>query len=345
MKQTLLSPKQLKIGDTIGVFTPSVPAYKLNPELFENGLRTLERLGFKIKLGSLTQRRAAEGYRSGTGQERAKEFMDLINDPGVDALISTIGGYNSNSMIPFLDFSAIRDSRKPICGYSDVTSLHLAIMKFSGLRTYYGPAVMCWFGDWPTGIEESSKWFLDALMNHSAGSREILPPKRWSNHKRDWTNGDWKNIPREWLENSGWRVLQEGVIEAPIIAANLNTLTSAAGTKYWPDLKGKVLLIEEMEASMMEEERILRHLSLIGVFDEIAGLIISKPEFHDADGVDFTYDDLIKDIVGKRSYPIISNFDCGHTVPMITIPQGIRIHLKAEGNVVEFKFVESAFSN
>ena len=193
MQQSLISPRRLKVGDTIGVFTPSSPAYKINPGLFENGLRTLERAGFKIKLGALTSRRAAEGYRSGTAQERAAEFMDLISDPDVSALISTIGGFNSNSMIPFLDFAAIRDTRKPICGYSDVTSLHLAIMKFSGLRTYYGPTVMCWFGDWPEGIPESTNWFLDAVMNHESGSREIISPKRWSNHKRDWVNGDWKN--------------------------------------------------------------------------------------------------------------------------------------------------------
>ncbi|KYG66152.1 hypothetical protein AZI86_03565 [Bdellovibrio bacteriovorus] len=344
MSQTLISPKRLKFGDTIGVFTPSSPAYNANPELFENGLRTLKNLGFNIKLGSLTNKRASQGYRSGSGEERAKEFMELIKDPDVDALVATIGGYNSSSMIPFLDYSAIKEERKPICGYSDVTSLHLAIMKFAGLRTYYGPAVMCWFGDWPSGIEESNKWFLDALMNHESGTRDINQPKRWSNHSRDWGNGDWKKLPREWQENRGWKVLQEGTATAPIIAANLNTLTSAAGTKYWPDLKGKILLIEEMDAPLMKEERSLRQLSLIGAFDELAGLIISKPEFFSTDGAAFTYDDLIIDIVGKRTYPIISNFDCGHTVPMITIPQGVRTHLKAETTEVKFQFIEPAFS-
>lgn len=344
MQQSLLAPKRLKIGDTIGVFTPSSPAYKDNPELFENGLKNLENLGFKIKLGSLTARRAAEGYRSGSGRERAQEFMELILDPSVNALISTIGGYNSSSMIPFLDFEAIRSARKPICGYSDVTSLHLAILKFAGLRTYYGPAVMCWFGDWPSGVTESTESFLDALMNHESGVRELIAPKKWSNHSRDWKNGDWKNLPREWKENPGWKVLQPGSVQAPIVAANLNTLTSAAGTKYWPELKGRILLIEEMDAPLMKEERTLQQLSLIGVFDEIAGLIISKPEFFRNDGVSFSYDDLIQDIVGPRPYPIITNFDCGHTVPMITIPQGVQVSLKAENQKVEFKFLESAFS-
>jgi len=343
MQQSLIAPKRLKIGDTIGVFTPSLPAYKINPGLFENGVRTLEELGFKVKLGSLTSQRLAEGYRSGTAEARALEFMDLILDPKVDALIATIGGYNSNSMIPFLDFEAIRNAKKPICGYSDVTSLHLSIMKFSGLRTYYGPTLMCWFGDWPNGIPESTNWFLDAVMNHEAGVREIIMPAKWSNHKRDWGNGDWKNKPREWQKNSNWNALQTGVAEAPIVAANLNTMMSAAGTQYWPDLKGKILLIEEMDAPLMKEERSLRQLSLIGTFDEIAGLIISKPEFYNSEGAPFDYNSLIKEVVGKRSYPIVSNFDCGHTVPMITIPQGVRVKLEASDSKVCFKFLEAAF--
>jgi muramoyltetrapeptide carboxypeptidase len=92
--------------------------------------------------------------------------MELIEDPAVDGLISTIGGMNSSSLIPYLDFDKIRKSRKIICGFSDVTSLHLAILKFSGLRTIYGPSVMCWFGDWPSGVMESQEWFLDATMRH-----------------------------------------------------------------------------------------------------------------------------------------------------------------------------------
>jgi muramoyltetrapeptide carboxypeptidase len=99
-----------------------------------------------------------------------------------------------------------------------------------------------------------------------------------------------------------------------------------------------------MDAPLMKEERSFRQLSLIGVFDEIAGLIVSKPEVFSSDGATFGYNDLIKDIVGKREYPVVSNFDCGHTIPMITVPQGVRVRLEAIDNSVSFKFLESAFS-
>lgn len=329
--ESIIRPRALKAGATLGVFTPSAPSYTANPGLFENGLKTLEGLGFKIKLGSLTSQRSSQGYRSGTAEERAQEFMDLINDSQVDGLISTIGGNNSSSMIPFLDFKKIRESRKVICGFSDVTSLHLAILKYAGLRTVYGPSVMCWFGEWPHGIEESSNWFIEATINHKQGVRDLLPPKQWSNHSRNWANDDWKNLPREWKANEGWKILSPGIAEGPVIVANFNTLMTAAGTTYWPDLKGKILLLEDMWAPQSRNERLLRHLEFMGIFDQIKGLIIGKPEVYDQERASFTYEELFMEVVGKRSYPIVSNFDCSHTVPMISLIQQTPLRIDATG--------------
>lgn len=329
MAISILSPKHLKRGDTIGVFTPSSPGYSWNEGLFVNGVKNLEQLGFKVKLGDLTQARKSQGYRSGTPEERAQEFMSLIEDPEVSGLISTIGGNNSSSLIPFLDFKKIREQRKLICGFSDITSLHLAILKFSGLRTIYGPSVMCWFGEWPNGIQESTQWFLDAVTMSNKGFRKISPPLRWSNHKRDWSNGEWKNLPRHWQNNEGWKALHPGVASGEILALNLNTLMSAAGTPYWPDLHDKILLLEDMEAPLSRTERHLQQLKFIGVFEKIKGLLIGKPEFYNQEGAPFTYDELFKEIIGPRPYPIISNFDCSHTVPMISITQLSQVQITA----------------
>lgn len=339
----VINPVALKPGSTLGVFTPSAPSYIANEGLFQNGLNNLEQLGFKIKLGKLTAQRHTEGYRSANGQRRAEEFMDLIRDPDVDGLISTIGGNNSSSLIPFLNFDEIRASRKIICGYSDVTSLHLAILKYAGLKTFYGPSVMCWFGEWPSGIPESSEWFLDATMRHRIGNRVVHTPKDWSNHFRRWDNEDWKNIPREWKPNEGWMVLNSGYSRVPIIAANLNTLVSAAGTPYWPDLTGKILLLEDMFAPMSRTERHLRQLHLMGVFDQLEGLIVGKPEVFQAEDCPFSYESLFKEIIGTRTYPIVTNFDCSHCVPMISIPQLAVVELNAlDSDNVTFSFIDGS---
>ncbi len=338
----ILKPYKLNKGDTIGIFTPSSPAYKANEELFLNGVKSIEALGFKVKLGNLTAKRASQGYRSGTPKDRAQEFMDLIRDDEVKCLISTIGGMNSNSMIPYLDFDLIREKRKIICGYSDVSSLHLSILKYSGLSTFYGPAIMTWFGEYPNGIEESIESFLNAATITDNTPRELKPFSRWSNHFRDWSNGDWKNIPREWNQNDGWKVLNSGTIEAEIVVTNLNTLMSSAGTPYFPDVEGKILLIEEMAAPWSKEERSLTQLKLIGVFDKISGLIMGKAEMPNPEGAPFDLNELLMEVVGNRDYPIVSEFDCSHTIPMHTIAERVKVRLTAQNEYdVKFEILEA----
>ncbi|WP_372370522.1 LD-carboxypeptidase [Candidatus Uabimicrobium sp. HlEnr_7] len=338
----LLKPYKLNKGDTIGIFTPSSPAYIRNEGLFLNGVKNIEKLGFDVKLGFLSEKRASQGYRSGTPQDRAKEFMDLIKDNEVKALISTIGGMNSSSMIPYLDFDLIREKRKIVCGYSDVTSLHLSILKYAGLKTLYGPAVMTWFGEYPNGVKESNDSFLSACMDDSGQLRVIKPFNKWSNHFRDWSNDDWKNIPREWSENKGWKVLKSGRAEGEVVVANLNTLLTSAGTTYFPDIAGKILLIEELAAPWSQEERSLRQLQLMGIFDKIIGLITGKVEMPDREGAPFELDELLLEIIGNRAYPVISEFDCSHTIPMHTIGQRCLVNIEASGNCnVVFNILES----
>jgi muramoyltetrapeptide carboxypeptidase LdcA involved in peptidoglycan recycling len=321
------------------VFTPSSPANVTFSEKYRHGILVLERMGFKVVEGPLTASGRSQGYRSGSPKERADEFMTLIRDPKIKGLISTIGGANSSSLIPFLDFDLIRATPKVICGYSDVTSLHLAILAYAGLSTFYGPAVMPSFGEWPDIQEDTKASFLQAVQTHVKGSRLFTPPLQWSNHFRDAKTDEWRTQARNFNKNPGWRVLNPGIAEAPIVVANLNTLMTAAGTDYFPKLDKKILLIEEMSAPLSEEERDLRHLERLGVFDVLSGLMISKPEFYNNEGAPFDYDDLILEIVGtNRSYPIISNFDCGHTVPMLTIAEMTPFSIAAKaGNDVSVR--------
>ncbi|MEK6706332.1 MAG: S66 peptidase family protein [Bdellovibrionota bacterium] len=327
----LIKPPALTPGATIGIFTPSSPAHVKFREKYLHGIAVLKKMGFQVIEGSLTASQKSEGYRSGSPQERADEFMELIRNPQVTCMISTIGGMNSNSMIPFLDFDEIRRNPKIICGYSDVTSLHLSILAYAGLRTFYGPAVMPSFGEWPDILEETKESFLDAVQKHRSGTRRLTPPPRWSYHLRAYASGAWKTEPRKFEENPGWKALNPGESSAPIVVANLNTLMSSAGTTYFPKLEGKILLIEEMSAPLSLEERSLRHLERLGVFDVITGLIIGKPEVYNGEDAPFGYDDLIMEIVGRnRKYPIVSNFDCGHTNPTLTIAEMTQVSLAAK---------------
>ena len=83
---------------------------------------------------------SSRGHSSGTAGERASDLMDAFRDPAVDLVMSVIGGFNSNQLLPLLDYQTIRESRKPFIGYSDVTALNGAILARSGLINFCGPA-------------------------------------------------------------------------------------------------------------------------------------------------------------------------------------------------------------
>lgn len=317
----IILPNKIKNGDTVGIFTPSSPANTWFQEKFKHGVNEIEKAGFKVKLGALTSKMVSQGYRSGTPQERADEFMELISNDEVDFLMSTIGGYNSSSMLSLLDYKLIRESRKIITGYSDVTALHMAILTQSNLSSFYGPALIPTFGEWPNVFQESLDSFIkmSTLDNDEEYNLPLFP--KWSSHFRNAFTDEWKTIERVYENNNSPTILSKGKVEAPIIVANINTVCSLAGTKYFPEFNGEILLLEEMNADFDQEERSFTQLKLMGVFDKISGLIIGKPEVLNSKKAPFDYDELIIECIGERDYPIISSFDCGHTHPMHTIPQ------------------------
>ncbi|MEG2917767.1 MAG: LD-carboxypeptidase, partial [Clostridium sp.] len=117
--------KKLKIGDGIGMFSPSSPITSTVPMRYKRGKEFLESKGFNIVEGLLTGK--SDYYRSGSIKERAEELNELIRNPKVRCIMSTIGGMNSNSILPYIDYEAFKRDPKIIIGYSDVTAILLGI--------------------------------------------------------------------------------------------------------------------------------------------------------------------------------------------------------------------------
>lgn len=86
-------PKSLKVGDKIGIYSPSSPVTYTAPSRFKRPKMFLENKGFEIIEGTLTGK--SDFYRSGSIQERAEELNALIRNPEVKCIMSTIGGMNS----------------------------------------------------------------------------------------------------------------------------------------------------------------------------------------------------------------------------------------------------------
>ena len=345
--RSLTRPAALRPGDTIGICTPSFPAHVAFRAKYLHGVDELKRLGFRVIEGSLTARATAQGARSGTPQERAAEINELFANREVRAIITTIGGSNSSSLVPYLDFAAVRANPKIFCGYSDITSLHLAFMRHAGLSTFYGPAVMPSFGEWPELPHEMVESFLDATMRHVSGSRELVAPSRWSRHMRDARTEAWRTEPRTWEPHAGWRTVTRGAAEGPTLALNLNTLRSNTGTPEMPDFDGAILFIEDMSSSPTQAERSFRHLAALGVFSKIAGLVWGRVEHWSDEGCPISVEDLLLEAIRGElgrdpAFPIATDFDCCHTTPMLTLAQGVRVRLDTQGAAARITVLEPA---
>ncbi|MFT5872477.1 MAG: muramoyltetrapeptide carboxypeptidase [Clostridium sp.] len=115
--------KKLAKGDTIGIFSPSAPITYTCPKRFDKAKKYIENKGFKIVEGSLTGK--YDYYRSGSVKERAAELNNLIRNPEIKCIMATIGGMNSNSILPYIDYEELKRNPKIIIGYSDVTAIFL----------------------------------------------------------------------------------------------------------------------------------------------------------------------------------------------------------------------------
>ena len=129
-----LLPRALRPGGTVGLAAPAGP---VSPERLDAGCAWLEDAGFTVvRRDDLLSRR---GYLAGDDERRAKELMELVCDDRVDAILCARGGYGCHRVVPLLDAGAFRAARKPLVGFSDVTTLLLWQLRCAGLSGFHGP--------------------------------------------------------------------------------------------------------------------------------------------------------------------------------------------------------------
>lgn len=318
----------LKENDTIGFFSPSTPITFLCPKRFERAKTFLTQKGFKLKPGGLTGKQ--DGYRSGSIMDRADELNALINDPEIKCIISTMGGMNSNSLLPYIDYDSFKKSPKILMGYSDTSSVLMAVYAKTGINTYYGPALVASFGEMGPYNEMTYRYFYDI------GVKPILPyqfsrPDFWTEEDLDWETQD-RCKP---LTENRWITRKKGIAKGRLIIGNLNTLTCIWGSEYMPEIKnGDILFIEDSRKSAAMMERLFSFLKLNRIFEKIGGLILGKHErFNDQRTQKQPYQ-ILEEILGEYDFPFLAEVDCCHTHPMFTMPIGATIELNADEQTI-----------
>lgn len=319
----MLLARTLQKGDTIGFFSPSSAGTYWAPKRFSRAKAFLEGKGFSLVAGHLTGKH--DVYRSGGIKARAAELNQLIQNPAVSCIMSTIGGYNSNALLPYIDYDALRNHPKIIIGYSDVTALLFGIYAQTDLVTFYGPALVASFGELGDVVETTFAYFKDVVM-HPNTPHTVKNPLQWTEDYIPWEQQD---TPKNLVQNKVV-TLQGGKATGRLIAGNLNTMMGIYGSPFMPEIKeGDILLIEDSSKSAAVIERSFAHLKIAGVFDSIGGLILGKHEKFDDCGSGKKPYEILTEVMGAVHFPVLAEYDCAHTHPMITLPIGVRATLDA----------------
>ncbi|WP_100065355.1 S66 family peptidase [Miniphocaeibacter massiliensis] len=328
--------EKLKIGDSIGIFSPSNPGIYKNPKRYKRGKEFLENKGFKVVEGKLSNKH--DYYRSGSIEERAEELNELIRNPEIKFIMSSIGGMNSNSILPYIDYDAFKENPKIIVGYSDVTAILLAIYAKTGINTFYGPALVASFGELSPFVDLTYKYFSEILIDKTSIPYTFSKPDFWTDEFIDWAK---QNRSKEKIENSLITV-NKGVAKGRLIGGNLNTLEGIWGSEYMPEInQGDILLLEDSLKDASVIERSFSLLKINGVFEKIGGIILGKHELFDDLGTSRKPYEILMEVIRETDIPILAEFDCCHTHPMLTMPIGTNIELDSNKQVV--KLLDNCF--
>lgn len=318
-----MKASRIKGKAAIGVCSPSFPISAVEPIRYERGIKYLENKGFQVKNGLLYKKK--DFYRSGTIKERAEEFNNLLYDENIQIIMTSIGGNNTNSILPYIDYEYIKKHPKIIIGFSDITALLLAIYAKTGLVTFYGPDIASSFGELPPFADWTFESF-NSFVNGISVPYNYEMPIAWTDEFIDWSEQD---RSKEQYSNQ-WVCVKQGTCQGRLIGGNLNTMEGFFGTEYMPVInKGDILFIEDAEKDAYTIERSFSLLKLAGVFDKVSGIILGKHEKFDDNGTGRKPYEILLEVIGDTSIPILADFDCCHTHPMLTMPIGCEVRLDA----------------
>ncbi len=312
----LIKPGRLKEGDTIGIVSPSSGIWKRSDML--RSIEEIESWGFKVKIGENAYN--SRNYLAGNDQDRANDLMEFFTDDDIDAIFCSQGGYGAARILRYLDFDAIKSNPKIFIGYSDITSLHLAINKFSGLVTFHGPCALS------AGTEDMTPYRFDSMMKALKSDKPVGQIKMSSNKKY-------------LLKING------GKVEAPVIGGNLTLICSSLGTPYEIETEGKILFLEELDTEPWFIDHMLTHLINSGKLQQSVGIVVGEclnceplkydPGFPNQ----CSLEDIIYDLLQPLGLPMLYGLPLGHTKDLATIPLGVAGTIDADKGVFEINEV------
>ncbi|GAA4319199.1 LD-carboxypeptidase [Compostibacter hankyongensis] len=282
-------PAYLQPGDLIGI---TCPASKMDRPVAEFAAGVLSSWGYRVRIGNT----AGMHYHnfSAPDEVRRGELQEMLDDPEIRAILFGRGGYGMVRIIDQLDFSRFCQYPKWLCGYSDITTLHLHVHARLGIPTLH--SMMC------SGITS-----LTVQDPYVESLRQV------------WRGGDIHyHFPAHPLN-------RQGTCRGMLIGGNLSLLTNLSGTAAAPDMARKILLIEDVGEYLYNIDRMMMNLKRAGWLEKLSGLLLGSFTASQETDTPFgqTAYEIILDKVKEYAFPVAFGFPAGHQPENYTLKLGV----------------------
>lgn len=307
-----LKPKALRAGSRVGLVSPAGPLLERDDVV--RGEELCRALGYEPVAFPNAGRKY--GYLAGSDEERLADLNAALADATLDAVWCLRGGYGITRILPRVDFAAAARRPKVVIGYSDITALLLALHREAGLVTFHGPMAR-------SSLTNFSRWHLDRVTTSvSAAGRlgRVAPPAD------------------ELVPAQGRIVaIRGGAAEGPLYGGNLSLLQCLIGTRWFPDLAGAILFLEDVGEDLYRVDRMLSHLRTAGALGRLAGVAIGRFTEMDRGGEDgaLGFDEVLATYLEPLGIPVAHGFPVGHVDDQWTLPVGVRARLDASAGELE----------
>lgn len=307
---TLLAPR-LRPGDTIGLVSPANATFEREP--LKMAVEVLQALGFKVKPGAHIA--ARRGPFAGTDAERTADINAMFADDTVAGIIAVTGGSGCNRIVDKLDYELIRRKPKFFGGFSDLTCLVNAIQRQTGLVSFHSPVAASEWNDF------SVQSFQAVAMNAEAA---VL------------RNPAVKPVDDLIVREERITTVRSGKAQGRLVGGNLTVLASMAGSAYFPDCRGALLFLEDINEYIYRIDRCLSTLRLAGALSPLSGVVLGRfTKCEPGDGYgSLTLDEVFDDYFLPLNIPVYRGAAIGHIKRKLTVPVGVPAEMDADAGTI-----------
>jgi muramoyltetrapeptide carboxypeptidase LdcA involved in peptidoglycan recycling len=330
-------PPKPRPGDKVAVISPSAGLPGIFPLPFELGLERL-----REDFGLVPVEYPGTRTFGSTPRERAADLHAAFADPEIKAVVTSIGGEDQITVLPYLDRELIRANPKPFFGFSDSTNL-LLFLRNLGIVSYHGGSVMTQLGR-PGAIHPLTAQSLRAALLGS-GWYELRPSSDVGDVTGLWEVPETFDAEPPMEPGGGWSWHNaDRVVEGLGWGGCLDILAwmLMADREIRPvgEYAGQVFYLETSEEMPSADEvyRILRNMGERGLLRQFPAVLVARAKSWSFEqpldaqaGAEYRKAQRDAVLRALSEYApqamVVFDVDFGHTDPQLVIPCGGRIRV------------------